>query len=301
VTISPAAACTCCGAPIADTDRIDVRFGLPDVAFELPESDRELSNGGGLLRLAGGGTYVRCLLPVRLTGDLEFVLGTWMRIDESDFEHAREVWETPAYAGLVVAGTLANAIRPWGDELLGAPATALVRSRDQIPWVDSSASADGLLNRILQDTWQRDEVLRCFGHPLPVAIRTPLDRQWSVERSAGLSGRVVDGTSEFSGPDRAVYIDRLNDDRDRTPEEFLAALLEGAPEVPAAQRLTEHTPGGVLRHAFWQSETVDGQERHQFYGYAVSPGAAVMLGCFYGDAELLPWARHVWRSVTLER
>ncbi|RJL35567.1 DUF2199 domain-containing protein [Bailinhaonella thermotolerans] len=132
MTFDTAVTCACCGRPLYDTDRIDMRFGLPDIALDLPESAREKVNGG-LLRVRGHGCFARCLLPVRLSGGLELVLGTWMEIGEEDLEHARAVWDDDAaYGELVLTGTLANAVKPWG-EARGARLTAVVRDPEEIP------------------------------------------------------------------------------------------------------------------------------------------------------------------------
>src|SRR3989442_9766282 len=60
--------CSLCGRPLDAHDR-DVRFGLPNRIFELPEEKRQLSRGGQAMVAARGiGQFVRVLLPVRLTG-----------------------------------------------------------------------------------------------------------------------------------------------------------------------------------------------------------------------------------------
>src|SRR5260370_753148 len=102
--------CSCCGTVLPDTDRFDARFGLPDVALTAPETARHQVNAG-LLRVQGQGCFARCLLPVRLSGGLELMLGTWMQISDADLERARALWDEPAYADLVLTGTLANAIK----------------------------------------------------------------------------------------------------------------------------------------------------------------------------------------------
>ncbi|TWP50023.1 DUF2199 domain-containing protein [Lentzea tibetensis] len=284
--------CACCGAELADPQRIDVRFGLPDAALSLPE-DEVLHVNGGLLAVKDRGSFARCLLPVSLSGDFELVLGTWMKISDADLERTAAVWEEPEYAELVLGGTLANDIRPWG--MLGAELTAEVRDTEDIPY--AASSTDGLLDRVLHGVWDRDDVLSCFGHELPVAVRTSLTEEWSVERSAGLMGQVVDGRSEFAAEDRAVYTEVLIDNGTRTPEEFLESMLDGAPEVPPEHRTTFRADDGMLRHAFWHAVEVDDEERQQFYGFVVRPGSAVVVGCMYGDPALHGWAMHVLRSV----
>jgi hypothetical protein len=290
------AQCGCCGIALNDPQRMDIRVGLPDFAFDLPESSLEEVNAG-LLRVDGGRSFVRCLLPVALTGGTEVVFGTWMEISPADLERTAAVWDDPAYASLVLHGTFANGIKPWGDGLLGAPVTAVVRNVDEIPYVQSSEN--DLLRRVLAVTWDRDVVLSCFGHPLPVHVRTKLSDHWSVERTAGLAAGVVDRTSQFTGSDRAVFADVLVDNLRRTPAEFLHALLEGAPEVPVEQTMVIPTEDDIT-HAFWLQGEVDGRVQHDFYAHVVRRGTALSIGCFYDDARDHAWAMHVLRSVAYQ-
>ncbi|WP_406390095.1 hypothetical protein [Streptomyces sp. NBC_00887] len=98
----------------------------------------------------------------------------------------------------------------------------------------------------------------------------PPRRRWSVVRTAGLTARVADGADQFAGPDRSAAVTVFTDDvPGRTPEDFLAVLLDGAPDRLPAQRLTEPLRGG-LRHAFWMASDDRGGERHEFYGFTES-------------------------------
>jgi hypothetical protein len=280
---------------VNDAQRCDVRALLPDAALDVPETGRHKVNGG-LLYVDDQGAFTRCLLPVALTGDFELVLGTWMKISHADMKHAEAVWDDAAmYAGLVLHGTLANSIKPWGEDMLGAAVTAVVRNTDEIPYVD--ASDNQVIRAVLRDVWDRDQVLRCFGHPLPVDVRTPLTDEWSIERTAGLAARVVDGTSQFAGPGRTVYVDLLTDWENRPPEVLLESLLEGAPEVPLQQTFTTRA-GDLLRHAFWL--TAAHEQQHEFYAYVVRPGSALAIGCFYDDPADHAWAMHVLQSAAYQ-
>ena len=287
------AQCGCCGTALNDPQRMDIRLGLPDFAFDLPESAREEVNAG-LLRVEGGRCFVRCLLPVALTGGTELVFGTWMEISPVDLERTAAIWDDPSYADLVLQGTFANGIKPWGDGLLGAPVTAVVRNVSEIPYIESSE--DDLLRRVLGVTWDRDVVLSCFSHPMPVNVRTKITDHWSLERTAGLAARVVDRASQFTGSDRAVFVDVLADNLYRPPAEFLHALLEGAPDVPVEQTMVVPTEDDIT-HAFWLRGEVDGRVQHDFYAHVVRQGTALSIGCFYDEAQDHAWAMHVLRSV----
>jgi hypothetical protein len=267
-------------------------FGGDEQARRHPEGLQ------ALLEVDGHGSFIRCLLPIRLTDEIELVIGTWLRITDADLARAAEVWETSGYGELVLQGTLANAIRPWGDDLLDAPVTVAVQNEGEIPYV--TAAHRPAVTGILTKVWNRHYVLSRFGHALPVAVRTRVDDRWSIERTPGLQGRVVDGSHRFYGPGRTVFLDALTRrESDADLEDLLAALLQGAPSVPAEQQLTEREPG-CLRHAFWTSAVREGKEQHTLYGFVVVPGAALVTGCVFDETEDLAWARHVWRSVRVE-
>ncbi|MDX2295908.1 MULTISPECIES: DUF2199 domain-containing protein [Streptomyces] len=292
------ATCSCCGDALVDERRIDVRFGLPDVAFELPEEARRSPGPSALLALDGGGFFVRCLLPVRLTGETELVLGAWVEVDETTFRRAADVWDDAAgYAELVVRGRLANAVRPWGEEVLGAEFTGRIRDVEELPYLVEGHGPAAV--RLLGDVWDRDHVLARFPHPLPVAVRTDLGDGWSVERTAGFSARFENGADQFGAPDRSVAVGLFQDtEPGRSAEDFLAALLRGGPEVPAGQDHTERLPDGGVRYAFWCTPEDTGRPRHELTAYAVEPdGSAAGLYCSYEEPERHAWARHVWRSL----
>ncbi|MEU3605136.1 DUF2199 domain-containing protein [Streptomyces sp. NPDC035033] len=297
---SPAAptTCSCCGDALADERRIDVMFGLPDVAFELPEEARRSPGPSALLALDGAGFFVRCLLPVRLTGDTELVLGAWVETDEETFRWAAGVWDDEdAYPELVVRGRFANAVQPWGEEVLGAEFTGRIRDVEELPYLVEGR--DPVAARLLAGTWDRDDVLSRFPHPMPATVRTDLGDGWAVERTAGFAARFENGADQFAAPGRSVAVGLFQDtEPGRSAEDFLAALLRGAPEVPAGQEHTERLPDGGVRYAFWLTPGDTGRTRHELTAYAVEPdGSAAGLFCSYEEPEQHAWARHVWRSL----
>ncbi|MFF9341419.1 DUF2199 domain-containing protein [Streptomyces sp. NPDC014773] len=295
---SAPATCSCCGDALADERRIDVRFGLPDLAFELPDEARRSPGPSALLALDGGGFFVRCLLPVRLTGDTELVLGAWVEVEEETFRHAAEVWDDEAaYPELVVRGRLANAVQPWGEDVLGAEFTGRIADPGELPYlVEGHGEAAA---RLLGETWDRDYVLARFPHPLPVAVRTDLGDGWSAERTAGFAARFEDGVDHFGARDRSVALTTFQDNEPgRSAEDFLPLLVGETPPVPAGQEHTERLEGGGIRYAFWFTPEDTGRSRHELTAYVVEPdGAAAGLYCSYEEAEQHAWARHVWRSL----
>ncbi|MBP2326785.1 hypothetical protein JOF56_007170 [Kibdelosporangium banguiense] len=286
--------CGCCDAPIAVTDRMDIRAMLPDAAIGLPEENlHEITPG--LLRVDGLGSFARCLLPVRLSGDLEVVFGVWIKIGDADLDHVAAVWDKRDYVDVVLHGTFANSIIPWGDAILGAPVTAMVQDVDEIPYIEASDDAE--FEKLLTDVWDRDHVLSRFAHALPVAVRETIGERWSIERSAGMAARVVEtGATQYSGPGRTVFVDELRDPMNRTADEMLAQMLENFPELPPEQIFTTRN-GDEIRDARWLTQDVDGEIRHELYGYAIRPGSMMAIVCIHDTPEDHAWAMHVFNSI----
>lgn len=105
------AVCECCGTALTETDRIDFGFRLPDAVLDRPESD--------LTRL------------------------------RKDLLHADEVWNDPSYAEFTTTGRLANLVRPWGEDILGAELLVDVRDVDELPVARSSSQEH--LTGLLED------------------------------------------------------------------------------------------------------------------------------------------------------
>ncbi|MEO3783381.1 DUF2199 domain-containing protein [Actinocorallia sp. B10E7] len=284
------AACACCGAALTETDRIDVGFRLPDPALGRPESDLTWLRKG-LLRVAGEGGFLRCLLPVRLTGGVELWLGIWIEVSEEDLLRADEIWEDPAYAGFTATGRVANLVKPWGEEIVGAELLVDVRDVGELPVARSSPHP--VLSRVVDEEWDRDRVLSRFGHALPIPVRVALDATWSVERTAGMEAR-GDGTKDrFSEPGRLVLVDVLRTSAPAGPEDHLRRVLEDAPDTAPEDRITETAPDGTLRHAFWLQR----EDHWELHGFALDGTTLVELSCLFHEPSDLNWALHVWRSI----
>jgi hypothetical protein len=83
--------------------------------------------------------------------------GAWLRVHPDDLRRAWEVWETPDYIRLSLAGRLANRLPPWDDDVFAKPATAVVKDPDDAPYVVESA--DATLHRVLEEEWPHELVL----------------------------------------------------------------------------------------------------------------------------------------------
>ncbi|MBG6135337.1 hypothetical protein [Longispora fulva] len=263
---------------------LDLRVDLPDGV-----TAREWGNDL-LMRAEGGGAFVRVLLPVRLRGGSTITFSTWLRVSEEDLHRAFLVWAKPGYGELVLDGTLANTILPWGPAVLGAPATAAVLDPAHLPTLVESSNPT--LLEVLGLEWDADDTLSRMGCAVPVPVRQPVTDRWEFERTAGLAPVQTAEGLRFVGPGRTVIVDVLTTPEDWEPEYTLETMLKGAPADPEG-RLLEGGDGG-LRHALWQ-ESADGRE---FYGHVVRRGTAAHVICLYADPDDLAWALEVWRSVT---
>ncbi|MCV7193165.1 DUF2199 domain-containing protein [Mycolicibacterium brumae] len=288
--------CDCCGAPIENTDRIDIGSYLPDDLASLDER-RIIRDDGGLVRHKGVGHFVRCILEVRLTGGVLLALGIWILVDKSTYERCRTNWNDPSYLDLVIDGTLASELAGLPAQY-GAPVTARPVAQDQLPYV--TASSDPRVNRIRSDTWDRDEVLSSYDCPLPIAVRTRLSNGWTVERSAALERRFgEDGLVEFYDDIRSVGIETFQDTIARTPEETLREFLHGDSPTPEDQHRTWRE-GPELRNTFWAESMPrpDGGTEAVFFGQVIRNGDIIYFTCAPGFGGNRAWAEHVFRSLT---
>ncbi|MEV6522059.1 hypothetical protein AB0M43_08980 [Longispora sp. NPDC051575] len=280
---------------------LDLRVDLPDGV-----TGREWGNDLLMRAEGGGGAFVRVLLPVGLRGGSSITFGTWLRVSEEELHRAFLAWSSPAYADLVLEGTLGNTILPWGPEVLGAPATASVLDPAHLPTVVSSGHPE--VARMLAEDWDPDDVLSRMGCALPVPVRQPVTDRWEFTRTAGLSPAHTAEGLRFVGPGRVVIVDVLTTPEEWTPEHTLEVVLKGAPADPEGRLLEgeelgagkgEDPEGGTgapaagLRHALWQQ--VD--QGREFYGHVIRPGTTAHVICLYEDPDDLAWALEVWRSV----
>jgi hypothetical protein len=279
--------CPCCGGALSPVD-FAVRSTWPDPMLALTPEEREATWGNEHLRAAEGiGAFVRCLMPVRLTGGGTLEYSVWLRVTAAALKHASAIWEAPEYQDLKLEGAVANAIKPW-DDLLGEPARAEVRDPESIPWL--VADEGTLMHRVLHEEWDRDDVLSRLTYALPTPVRQRITEHWSLERSAGLELRHHEDRIYFTGPGRTVHLDPLVTPPETSPDQVIRELTADAP--PRDGELTE--PG---RHAFWRPAQGDGRTVHNLHGYVAVPGHALHLVCVFDDPADLPWAQHVWRSV----
>lgn len=112
------------------------------------------------MQVQGIGAFVRVLLPVHLSGGYALTVGTWLAVDPSELRSIWKQWDTPTYASLTLTGYVANAIPPWGEGTLHAPATARVRESEFLPCLDSSTTA--VLQGVMSREWEHEPVLSAW-------------------------------------------------------------------------------------------------------------------------------------------
>ncbi len=88
--------------------------------------------------------------------------GVWLGVHPDDLQRAFREWWAPTYPDLVLEGRLAEDVQPWG--LLAKPATAVVRSPDETPYLASST--DQLTAQVLTQEWPHAEVLDALPESL---------------------------------------------------------------------------------------------------------------------------------------
>ena len=155
-------ACPTCGRPVDAHDR-HVRFRLPDPVLAAPDQERTEgtwlshadANQSVMMMVPTVGTFVRSLLPVRLTGGYTVTFGVWIGVHPDEPQRAFAIWWEPEYVDLRLDGRLANALPGWG--LLATQVDAAVLDVDETPYV--VRSSDPTLDRVLSDEWPHDEVL----------------------------------------------------------------------------------------------------------------------------------------------
>lgn len=156
------AVCERCGRPVEAHDR-HVRFLLPDPVLDTTAQvdapgtwmSHETANESVLLQVPDLGAFVRCLLPVKLTGGYTVTFGVWLGVHPDDLQRAFRVWWEPDYRDLVLRGHLANTLPVWG--LLATPAVAHVVDDDTTPVIDESP--DPTFARLLAEEHPHEELL----------------------------------------------------------------------------------------------------------------------------------------------
>lgn len=122
---------------------LDIRMGLPEPIFELPDEEREeraeIAEDSGIFRPAEGREhyYVRGLLEIPIPSlDRYFGYGAWIEVDAPSYDRLRELWndergrEEPPFPG-----KLANELAPY-EGTVDLPVMIQLREVALLPTVE---------------------------------------------------------------------------------------------------------------------------------------------------------------------
>lgn len=154
--------CVQCGRPTEEHDR-HRRFVLPEPVLAVPEHERAARTWGNdvLMAVRDLGSFVRILVPVRLTGGYAVTFAAWLGVHPDDLRYSYEVWNDAQYAALELDGRLANRLPPWEEETYARPLRATVRDLGQLPY--AADSSDAGLQHVLSTEWAHEPVLAAFA------------------------------------------------------------------------------------------------------------------------------------------
>ena len=145
--------CGTCGK--ATTRLLDFGCQLPDCIWEQAESERSSRNGSDFAEL-GSRRFVRGLLPVKLADGEEFRYGVWLEVTRAVFEEVVRVWnDEDRDPRLRFAATLANALPPWGTDILGVAVEVGVRDQGSRPFVVAAGAS--WLQTLIERGWTAAE------------------------------------------------------------------------------------------------------------------------------------------------
>jgi hypothetical protein len=140
--------CEICGR-YHDEEMRDVRAGLPEEIFRLPEAERErrveLSPGGDFASLVDADRhFVRALIELSIPSEDDcFGWGVWVRLTRADMVDVAEAWTDDAAAGREFQGWLATDLPAYG-ETLELPGTLELRTADVLPLFEVGVPAHRL-------------------------------------------------------------------------------------------------------------------------------------------------------------
>jgi len=103
--------CATCGRthPVTESE---LAFGLPDVVFDLPESERaeRCKIGEDIVSLDDRTFFLRGLLPLKVAGRArEYCIGVWAEVSEDVLNRVLELWDDPDQGREhTMPGSLAN-------------------------------------------------------------------------------------------------------------------------------------------------------------------------------------------------
>ena len=163
MTDAPRATCPNCGRPLDEHDR-HIRFKLPEPVLAIPPEEREPQTWGNdvLMQVQKLGSFVRILVPIKLSGGYTVTYSAWLGVHPADLRHAWEVWtDKDAYPQLRLKGYLANMLPGWEMETYTKPLETAVLDPEFTPYAVDSP--DDFMQRILHDEWPHELVLEAIA------------------------------------------------------------------------------------------------------------------------------------------
>ena len=155
--------CPSCGRPLDEHNR-HIRFGVPEPVLSIPQEERAAITWGNdvLMQVKDLGSFVRILVPIKLTGGYTVTYGAWLSVDSASLRRAWEVWEDEnSYKELHLRGVLANMLPGWEDETYVKPVEAAVIDTEHTPYAVDSP--DDFMRRVLKDQWPHEFVLAAIA------------------------------------------------------------------------------------------------------------------------------------------
>ncbi|MFN3192853.1 MAG: DUF2199 domain-containing protein [Aureliella sp.] len=154
--------CRACGR-ITENPNWHFRCELPDrVAESISQLSREEFWGNDdLLQVPGYGSYVRVLIPIRITGLEAMTYRVWLEVLPDELLRAWEVWEQPEYRELKLKGVLANQLKGWPASVLNQDMVVAVKNTAEIPIAIGSSNLT--LNSILTNEWDPQKLETCLS------------------------------------------------------------------------------------------------------------------------------------------
>lgn len=141
-----------------------VRFKLPEPVLEIPKEERPARTWGNdvLMAVRDLGSFVRILIPIKLSGGYTVTYSAWLSVPPDDLRHAWEVWtDNEKYPQLRLRGFLANMLPVWEDDTYTKPLETAVIDPDHTPYAIDSP--DDFMHRVLHNEWPHELVLAAIA------------------------------------------------------------------------------------------------------------------------------------------
>ena len=154
--------CATCGQEHEDLSR-DWGFSLPDEVWAIPEDERDAqASYDDDLCQWGDRFFIRCILPVPLTGEDDyFGWGVWAEVEAEVFERYLDFYDADGREEPPHPAKLANRLAPYPGTTLGTRMLIQFQTSDEPPTLRLS---EGDKSRLAQE--QRDGIDAARHHEI---------------------------------------------------------------------------------------------------------------------------------------